>query len=134
MTKQSDLNSSLWTAIIIVLLAALTIGIFAASYDNSQSATSTEVVEQIDQVNVYSNEDGTIVNYSGVIGKTALELLKAGAEVETQDSSYGEYVVAINGVKNSGQFWLFYVNGAAATVGAGEYVTTNGETIEWRLE
>lgn len=75
------------------------------------------------------------VAYDGEEGKTALELLKAKAQVEVQESSLGAFVTSINGTQNSGDhFWLFYVNGSLGTVGADQYTTKNGDKIEWRYE
>jgi hypothetical protein len=78
----------------------------------------------------------THVSYKGVEGKTALELLKAKAKVVTKQSTYGEYVDSIGGVKGGegGKYWTFYVNGTMAQVGADAYHTKNGDTIEWKFE
>jgi hypothetical protein len=77
------------------------------------------------------------VKYVGENGKTALELLKAKYKVETKTfSGIGEYVTAINGIKETTgkNFWAFYVNGKQAKVGASDYKTQNTEQIEWKLE
>ena len=84
---------------------------------------------------VVVSEDGTKVAYQGQDGHSALGLLKDKTQTETENSSFGEYVVSINGKDGGGQkYWLFYVNGQPATVGASDYMTTNNDTIEWRLE
>jgi hypothetical protein len=75
------------------------------------------------------------VMYEGVDGKTALELLKQNTEVVTKSYDFGELVTSINGNDGGGQkYWTFYVDGKEAQVGAGTYVTKNGEKIEWRLQ
>jgi flagellar basal body-associated protein FliL len=77
----------------------------------------------------------TRLSYQGQEGKTALELLKQKAKVETKSSSLGEFVVSINGNGGGGKkYWLFYINDQEAQVGAGAYVTKNTDTIEWRLQ
>lgn len=78
----------------------------------------------------------TTVTYRGVEGKTALELLRSLHSTETQEfSGLGEFVTSIDGVSPaSNQFWAFYVDGAQAQVGASDYVTKDGEKIEWKLE
>lgn len=93
--------------------------------DNTQTSTAVVTEQKTDKV-----------SYEGVTGKTALELLKQNATVVTKnDPSLGEYVVSINGEDGNGsKYWLYYVDGKAATVGAGEYKTKTGEKIEWRLE
>jgi len=75
------------------------------------------------------------ISYQGQDGKSALELLKAEADVKTETATYGEYVASINGKDGGGsKFWMFYVNGAMADVSADKYVTKTGETIEWKLQ
>jgi hypothetical protein len=78
----------------------------------------------------------TYLRYQGQAGKTALELLKTEATVETKDSSYGPYVDSINGVKGGegGKYWAFYVNGSLAQQGADAYTTKTGDNIEWKFE
>ncbi len=75
------------------------------------------------------------IQYQGVQGRTALDLLKSKYKVETKTFSAGEYVQAINDqAADSSHYWAFYVNGKQATVGASSYVTTNSDSIEWKLE
>jgi hypothetical protein len=72
--------------------------------------------------------------YRGESGKTALALLKTHARVVVKNSSFGPLVDSINGVQGGGKYWMFYTNGKQASVGAGAYVTKNGEKIEWKFE
>lgn len=76
------------------------------------------------------------ISYKGVEGKTALELLKAQYQVETQNyEGVGEFVKSINGVTPSkDQFWAFYVNGVSSNVGAGQYQSKADDQIEWKLD
>lgn len=78
----------------------------------------------------------TTVQYQGVEGKTALELLRSSHNIETKEfTGIGEYVVSIDGLAPDNQhFWAFYVNGSQAQVGAGQYITKNSDQIEWKLE
>lgn len=77
----------------------------------------------------------TVVTYRGQNGQNALQLLKMHAKVVTKSSSLGDYVVSINGNDGGGtKYWLFYVNGKQAQVGAASYVTHDGEIIQWKLE
>ncbi len=82
-----------------------------------------------------SSQTGTIT-YQGVEGRTALELLKENHEVESAMYDFGEFVTSIDGqaADDTANFWAFYVNGAQASVGAGEYQTKPDDVIEWRLE
>lgn len=76
------------------------------------------------------------VSYQGVEGKTALDLLKQKAVVETKTyEGLGELVTSINGKPStSDHYWVFYVNGQQAEVGAGSYVTKSSDTIAWKYE
>lgn len=72
------------------------------------------------------------VSYTGQVGKNALDLLSSG---HTVDVSAQGFVNAIDGVKpGDHQFWALYVNGKQAEVGAKDYITKAGDSIEWKLE
>ncbi len=86
-----------------------------------------------------TSQDSSQVNtisYQGVEGQTALALLKAGHVVESTTYDFGDFVTSIDGQASDSatNFWAFYVNGTQSTVGAGDYITKNGDVIEWRLE
>lgn len=75
------------------------------------------------------------ISYEGQNDKTALELLKASHEIVSQDSSIGVFVTGIDGTNNiDSKYWMFYVDGKLAAMGADQYKTKDGETIEWRYE
>jgi hypothetical protein len=81
-----------------------------------------------------SREERLILAYAGEEGRTALELLKSRARVRTSTSDLGELVEEINGVRSGeGYNLIYFVNGAMAKTGAGNYVTRTGERIEWKL-
>ena len=126
---------------VIAVVAVLVLGAGGAALyavnrdDNNTTATQqTTATQPIAELTV--SEGGQEVSYEGQTGKTALEVLKSLAEVETKESSFGEFVVSINGVEADGmtKFWAFYVNGNLANEGAGTYQTKDGEQIEWRVE
>ena len=77
-----------------------------------------------------------IVTFTAKRGENVLAQLKQHASVVTKDSAYGPYVDAINGVVGgtNGKYWSFYVDGKMADKGAADYVTTGGETIQWKFE
>lgn len=76
------------------------------------------------------------INYQGVEGQSALDLLKASHTVESTTYDFGDFVTSIDGQASDGttNFWAFYVNGEQSQVGASDYQTKNGDVIEWRLE
>ena len=47
----------------------------------------------------------------------------------------GEFVDSINGIKNSGgMYWILYVNGITASLGASAIVLKADDVIEWKYE
>ncbi|MGH8004749.1 MAG: DUF4430 domain-containing protein [Limisphaerales bacterium] len=80
-------------------------------------------------------DSALVVRYYGAEGKTVLELLETGHEVEKKTSSVGSFVEGIDGIKNrSDRFWLYYVNGKKPDVASDRYPTIANDTIEWRFE
>ena len=136
--KKQALHAGLLIAAIlgtVLVVFAVFMGSNPAPEPQQTTVSTESSTEEAVAVEATSNEDGTIVSYPGQEGVTALAILKDVAETETEDSSFGEFVTTINGVEGNGpKYWLFYVNDEAATVGSSEYVTHDGETIEWRLE
>ena len=126
--------------VIVAVIALAGVWVFNYAGDENESANNEvtqvqEVVEESPKATV--SEDGETISYDGVEGQTALALLKQYTEVETEEfTGLGEYVTGINGLvaDSSANYWSFYVIGEAAQVGAGDYVTKEGDTIEWRLE
>lgn len=102
--------------------------------DSSVSSNLEQQPAQSSQINF--SEDGKTVDYTGVLDETALATLKALAQVETKESSYGEFVTTINGVTadESKEYWSFYVNGSYANEGAGTYKAKSGDNFQWKLE
>ncbi|MBS1790021.1 MAG: DUF4430 domain-containing protein [Acidobacteria bacterium] len=83
-------------------------------------------------------EERLVIAYDGEDGKTALELLKTRARVRTQIFQFGdqqaELVVEINEVVAGNGFnFLYFVNGATVKTAAGNFVTKNGDRVEWKL-
>lgn len=114
-------RTSFYIAAALVAIFGFYLFVTPATDSNSQ----TELEQQQD----------TTITYQGEDNKTALELLKAKYDVETQSSDFGEFVTGINGkAAASNQFWAFYVNDQMASVGAGSYTTNSSEKITWKLE
>jgi hypothetical protein len=81
-----------------------------------------------------------MATYSGQVREavTVLELLKQTAgenkiAYETKDYDFGTMVEAIEGKKNNAdKVWIYYVNGKAGEVGAGEKQVQSGDMVEWK--
>ena len=119
--------------IIIYIIGALVLigGITTAVYFYQSNKTSDNTVKTEQKETKKTNE----ITYKGKNGITALALLKQNAEIITRGEGEAAFVTVINGVAANpkNQFWAFNVNGKAATVGAGSYVTKDSETITWKL-
>ncbi len=75
------------------------------------------------------------IQYPGKSGSSALNLLREKYRVETQSFATGEFVKSINGVApDTNHYWAYFVNGQQSTVSASQYITKDGESIEWKLE
>lgn len=67
-------------------------------------------------------------------GQNVLEQLKMHASVEIKDSPHGPFADTVNGKKQEGKYWNFYINGTRIQKNAADYITNGGEKIEWKLE
>lgn len=120
-------TNTILIAVVIALFGVSTV-IWRAKDSSTSQNTNTTATDSKPAVTTY-------VSYQGEDDKTALELLKANADAKTETSSLGEYVTAINGNDGGGtKYWLFYIDGKESVVGAGAYITKNGELIEWKLQ
>jgi len=75
------------------------------------------------------------ITYMGKNGVSALKLLEQNAKIVTSGKGEMAFVTTINDVKanSKNEYWQFNVDGKSATVGAGSYITKNGEVILWKL-
>ena len=109
------------TFIIVVIIAI--VGII---YAFTQQPVKSPITESTQQKQTVST-----VEYQGLDGKNAMEILKSTHQVEVKSFSFGEMVEAIDGVKpDDKHFWAMYVNGAFSQVGADQYITKNSDHIK----
>lgn len=120
--------------IIIIVASALIItglsvgGVMWANGANNNSKAT--------QATTTTEQPTTSITYKGQAGVTALALLQKAAKVEMTGTGDMAYVTSINGTAADSakkQYWEFDINGAAATVGAGSYVSKDDDTITWKL-
>lgn len=118
----------------------LAVGLFAGCSGDAGAAEDEPTSQSTEAASsgLTVNADGTEVSYTGVAGKTALELLQ---QLDPQAFTSGEgadaFVTAIGGREADQakkEFWSFYVNGEPAQVGAGSYEMQDGDEITWKLE
>lgn len=115
--------------ILITILVVLLVGVGMWWYVNTPKTATTNA-----PVNTNTASEGptlpTTITYQGQDGKNVLELLQQNHDVI---ESRG-FVQGIDGrVGSKTSYWLWYVNGKEGPVGAQDYVTKSGETIEWRF-
>jgi len=121
-------NKVLWW-LPAMLVVALGLGVWSWVAKESTNTNYTNVAN-------HNTNVATSYTYIGQNGKNALELLKTTYPNTTTKTSgsLGEQVMSINGIEaKSNEYWEFLVNGAAASVGAGAYVTKSTDTITWKL-
>jgi hypothetical protein len=114
----------------------LGIGITSVALVNLDDSPAPQVQQQEQQQPAEEQQSAELISFTAEPDKNVLEQLTAHAVVETKDSQYGAYVDSINGKKggDDGKYWVFYVDGQMAQVGAEAYTTKGGELIEWKFE
>ena len=144
--KNSQTN---WVAAIVILVFMAVGGYFLSSNVNvgekgqidEAAVTHNDQVKKIKASVVItsgSNQDQLLGSQEVEIeeGKTALDLTKKVAKVETKGEGQNAFVISIDGkIADSAkkEFWEFLVNGKSAEVGAGSYKLKDGDKIEWRI-
>jgi hypothetical protein len=81
-------------------------------------------------------ENGGTMTYSAELtgGSNVFDLMKACNVPFEED---GGFVTSINNISQdteAGKYWIYYINGESALVGAGDYIVQEGDHITWRLE
>lgn len=125
--KVKNIVTGGFTAAILAIVAITAVLINLPS--NKQHTTTAVQGAQASQ-----QQGDDRVTFVATKGKNVLDQLKEHATVSTIDSQYGTSIDAINGMKQEGKYWNFYVDGQMSEAGAHNYVTQGGEKIEWKLE
>ncbi len=116
----------------ILLLTAAVVGITYWVKPKQAVAPPDQNLPITDQTAVIADD---YVQYRGIEGRTAFELLRDITDVGYKQYDFGVFIESINGVKPDAQhFWKLYVNGTESQVGADSMQTRNGDVIEWKLE
>jgi hypothetical protein len=99
---------------------------------NNNIKISLEVLGK--EYEVETKEGDTVFN---VMKKIELENQKENKfNFKYEDNSnLGVFVTEINGIKGTpGKYWIYYINGESASVGASIYKIKNGDIISWKYE
>ncbi len=107
---------------VITVVCGLTLTLSGCNFKKADVSTSR----------TFSQE---VINYDGVEGKTAYDILKEKYKVEADQSSFGVMVKSIDGLKNSdNKFWLYSINDKQPDVAADKYITKVGDKIKWEYK
>jgi len=120
-----------WIVIAIILAGGIIGGIYYKKSQGANTTTKTETQEAAapEEINL------SVVELTGVDGKSVLDLLNDKVKVEFTPSASGALVNSINGIKNSDkEFWLYSVNGVDAEVAADKFITKDGDKIKWEYK
>jgi hypothetical protein len=118
------------SVLVIVLLALL--GFIAAvsvigylQIDKGQKSGEATLV-----ISVFNNNQSHKYKFQNI---TALDLLELDNAVNVTFSSYGAFVNCVNEIcSTSSYYWLYYVNGQMAPVGADAYRVKDKDIVEFR--
>jgi len=118
----------------------------------NQETTSTSTIENTDPNLVTTTYDLQLTTYeikandypisSATTVYNLMQFASADSRqpflFETKDyGSMGLFIDSINGLKNNpqtGEYWIYYVNGESAKIGISNYIVKPGDIIEWRYE
>ena len=149
MTIGAVKNTTLQTrllAVLSALLLALCIGMLAGcgGSGGQSSSAAAESSSSADQVHAtvavdFTEAEGKVETVEVAVdaGSSVLDAtVAANFELDVQDSQYGKFVNAINGVATGDHGdmsgWLVAVNGEDLTVSADAQEVAEGDEIAWR--
>jgi hypothetical protein len=130
-------------AAVVIIGAALLVSI--ATVKNSgqnQQENSTQNVSQKVFLTIDSG-NGTVKNFSTDFRQniTAFDLLKEAAEnmsfaIKTKTYDIGIFIQAVNGTEGGtdGKYWIYYVNGQMANIGADKNYLKPQDKVEFKFE
>jgi len=109
--------------LIVAFAFVLATGFLTGCEFKGNNTVSTETAEQ------------KVIEYDGVEGKTAFDLLKEKNQVEADQQSFGVMIKSINGLAATDkEFWLYSINDKPADIAADKYTTKPGDKIKWEYK
>lgn len=120
----------IWLILVLAIIAgAISIG----GYLQIKSELANGKSENINlKINTFGNIKEEAYKPANI---TALQLLQLNNSVNATFSIYGAFVNCINEVcSTKDYYWMYYVDGVAATVSAGNYFVKSNDTIEFKYE
>ncbi len=128
----------IWNWLVVLLIMVALVG--CRQEVVSDQSDPNGVGEESSRVEVSLEVDGQVYETEIEVGISVLELLELvsrenGVEVRMKEYSFGSLVEAIGEKENNDErTWIYYVDGVAGDVGAGEKILAGGERVEWRYE
>lgn len=128
---------------LIITTAIITLAVLVVAFIGFlQTGNSITVQNQQMQKN---NENITLIvnlfgsnktfSYFPTGNASALETLEKNNIVNATNSKYGAFVNCINSVcSGNNYYWMYYINGKSASVGASSYFPKSNDTIEFKYE
>lgn len=115
--------------LIALLLLAIISGLAFTGYSIGEGNNDTNGRVTL-RINVLGSATQKTYEFVNI---TALELLQRDNNVNLTYSKYGAFVECINEIcSDNNNYWMYYVNGEMASVGAGDYSARNNDTIEFK--
>ena len=148
-SSQEFMKTKYTLLIIITVITSTIISYFTISatfFQKTKSDSQAPAVKSVstkadiffvsEEVDFGELKPKTTLSIKAQTGETVLDILQKSTQLETKQTSFGEMVEAIDGIKNGtdGKYWIYYVNNQPATVGAGDFKAEADQKISWRLE
>lgn len=138
-------NNSTTTRVDILSVSSPTTTATTSKEQKKTPLTDTKQIPAIANatINVVLKIDDTIYSAKIAPASSAYDLmnvLSAQSKLQFKTKLYaglGQFVEEINGRKNNaqtGEYWIFYVNGQAAAVGISNYFLKPNDIITWKYE
>ena len=131
-----------WIIAAMIIVAVLGGGYFVSTNlqqkDEVTPSTTQQKVQKIKATLVVKpgDKDSTEQEVEIEKSKTALDLTKKAAAVETSGEGEMAFITSIGGRAadaSRNEFWELVINDESSQVGAGSYVVKDGDKIEWRI-
>jgi len=117
----------------------------SSSGSQNTSPSTGQQQKQVIRVTLTIDKGSSKRSYSLEMDKnsTVLQLLQKGSSTYgfslnyTNNGAYGAFIEEIDGVRNSptqGLYWLYYLNGKYANVGASTQKINEGDTVLWKYQ
>lgn len=110
----------------IVIIAVAAGSLYYTTYRTAEGNVTTMLIIE--------NGERKVCEVSLAAGSTVFDLMTA-CDIPFEED--GGFVTSINGVSqdaSAGLYWVYYVNGEFAQVGAADYIIQEGDEITWKLE